>query len=261
MESHQYNEPVSKLLSCGPVAWHSEPFDYRELGVSQEDVPELIRMSTDEELDQADSESDEVWAPVHAWRALGQLRAAEAVPPLLEHLCRINEGDDWAGTELPDVFAMIGDAAIPGLKGYLADKQKSLQVRMVVTEALAKVGIKKPETRDACVAVLEKELARFSENDPELNGSLIWSLLDLHAVEALPTMEVAYQKGCVDLAVCGDFEDVEIALGVREKRSAPKPQLWEFAPPAGQATKKKVGRNEPCPCGSGKKYKKCCRNT
>jgi SWIM/SEC-C metal-binding protein len=28
----------------------------------------------------------------------------------------------------------------------------------------------------------------------------------------------------------------------------PKPQIVE----------KKVGRNEPCPCGSGKKYKKCC---
>ena len=23
-------------------------------------------------------------------------------------------------------------------------------------------------------------------------------------------------------------------------------------------TEKKVGRNDPCPCGSGKKYKKCC---
>ena len=23
-------------------------------------------------------------------------------------------------------------------------------------------------------------------------------------------------------------------------------------------TQKKVGRNDPCPCGSGKKYKKCC---
>ena len=22
--------------------------------------------------------------------------------------------------------------------------------------------------------------------------------------------------------------------------------------------KKKIGRNQPCPCGSGKKYKKCC---
>jgi len=26
----------------------------------------------------------------------------------------------------------------------------------------------------------------------------------------------------------------------------------------GATTNKKVGRNEPCPCGSGKKYKKCC---
>jgi hypothetical protein len=25
--------------------------------------------------------------------------------------------------------------------------------------------------------------------------------------------------------------------------------------------KKKIGRNEPCPCGSGKKYKKCCINS
>ena len=24
-------------------------------------------------------------------------------------------------------------------------------------------------------------------------------------------------------------------------------------------SKPKVGNNEPCPCGSGKKYKKCCR--
>jgi len=23
-------------------------------------------------------------------------------------------------------------------------------------------------------------------------------------------------------------------------------------------TQKKIGRNDPCPCGSGKKYKKCC---
>jgi preprotein translocase subunit SecA len=31
-----------------------------------------------------------------------------------------------------------------------------------------------------------------------------------------------------------------------------KPQPVVFSP------QKKVGRNDPCPCGSGKKYKKCC---
>jgi len=29
-------------------------------------------------------------------------------------------------------------------------------------------------------------------------------------------------------------------------------------PPKMVIAEKKVGRNEPCPCGSGKKYKKCC---
>ena len=30
------------------------------------------------------------------------------------------------------------------------------------------------------------------------------------------------------------------------------------SPPPAQRQEKKVGRNAPCPCGSGKKYKKCC---
>ena len=29
-------------------------------------------------------------------------------------------------------------------------------------------------------------------------------------------------------------------------------------PPKTRIAEKKVGRNEPCPCGSGKKYKICC---
>ncbi|MDX1778368.1 MAG: SEC-C metal-binding domain-containing protein, partial [Thermodesulfobacteriota bacterium] len=29
-------------------------------------------------------------------------------------------------------------------------------------------------------------------------------------------------------------------------------------PPQPKIAEKKIGRNDPCPCGSGKKYKKCC---
>lgn len=39
-----------------------------------------------------------------------------------------------------------------------------------------------------------------------------------------------------------DISDLELLL------NTPKPVKAE----------KKIGRNEPCPCGSGKKYKKCC---
>ncbi|MDZ7637918.1 MAG: SEC-C metal-binding domain-containing protein [Bryobacterales bacterium] len=30
------------------------------------------------------------------------------------------------------------------------------------------------------------------------------------------------------------------------------------APKSVKRAEPKVGRNDPCPCGSGKKYKKCC---
>ncbi len=47
-----------------------------------------------------------------------------------------------------------------------------------------------------------------------------------------------------------------MALG-RSRQPATKPgQLILPTPPK----RVKVGRNDPCPCGSGKKYKKCCLN-
>jgi uncharacterized protein YecA (UPF0149 family) len=45
-----------------------------------------------------------------------------------------------------------------------------------------------------------------------------------------------------------DFDDEEMPPLL------PMPGVLSPAP----VTHKKIGRNEPCPCGSGKKYKKCC---
>jgi len=44
----------------------------------------------------------------------------------------------------------------------------------------------------------------------------------------------------------------------REREATPSRSLRLAAAPAVAAPRAKVGRNEPCPCGSGKKYKKCC---
>ncbi|HEY8163723.1 MAG TPA: SEC-C metal-binding domain-containing protein [Methylocystis sp.] len=43
---------------------------------------------------------------------------------------------------------------------------------------------------------------------------------------------------------------------LNEARLADYAPVWSPASTQSQPTK--VGRNEPCPCGSGKKYKKCC---
>ena len=80
-----YQQPVDKLLTCGMNGWITPDKwpDYRKLGIGPEHIPDLIRMATDEELNEANEQNTEVWAPMHAWRALGQLRAVEAIEPLL----------------------------------------------------------------------------------------------------------------------------------------------------------------------------------
>ena len=64
----------------------------------------------------------------------------------------------------------------------------------------------------------------FDKNDPILNGLLISYLVDLKATESISSIQEAYEKKCVDFNVTGDFEDVEIILGLRGKRSSPRPE-------------------------------------
>ncbi len=45
---------------------------------------------------------------------------------------------------------------------------------------------------------------------------------------------------------------------VKERAPAREPAPPERKVPAAVSGKKKIGRNDPCPCGSGKKYKHCC---
>ena len=76
----------------------------------------------------------------------------------------------------------------------------------------------------------------------------------------------------IDYEAISTFYKLTIAHPLAEPEPAPQLQDVEFIhgeveAPAVEAKKKKpqpiraqpsVGRNEPCPCGSGKKYKKCC---
>jgi hypothetical protein len=48
------------------------------------------------------------------------------------------------------------------------------------------------------------------------------------------------------------------AVTVAERPLPPEPLLPTANAPVTNPSRAKVGRNEPCPCGSGKKYKRCC---
>src|SRR5262249_30831408 len=104
-----YPEPVARLLTLGdPGGLGGEWPDYLGFGLRAEHVPDLIRMATDPALNLGDPDSPEVWAPLHAWRVLGELKGVEGIGPLLALLENEDmEDDDWVREELPGVFGKM----------------------------------------------------------------------------------------------------------------------------------------------------------
>jgi preprotein translocase subunit SecA len=95
--------------------------------------------------------------------------------------------------------------------------------------------------------------------------------IDLEAQSLFPFMRAALAEGLIHPQYVGhsDFDAAAAAPPgerLREFREARAPIYdvsdaigwWGgFQPPEPRRVVK-VGRNDPCPCGSGKKYKKCC---
>lgn len=270
-----YQPPIDQLLHlgkpeiCAPDKWQN----YSDLGITEQHIKTLIEMLVDKNLNEADSESMEIWAPVHAWRALGQLKSVESIPNLLQQL---DPDDDWSHTEIPQILSMIGPPAIPALSDFLLDTSKDPFARASISNALGNIATTYPQSREVCVTAIGEQLKRFENETPSLNALLIWTLTDLKSHDYHDTIQQAFEANQVDETVCGDWEDVQITLGLLKERITPKRNyMREKYPEIGTlmdtldkqldlgplaAKPKKIGRNDPCPCGSGKKYKKCCLN-
>jgi hypothetical protein len=220
MKTEDLKPPLAELFKLGEASRSHDWPDYVSIGLGPEHVPDLIRLAVDSELNQAPRDSSEVWVPVHAWRALGQLCAAEAVEPLIQLLPLIDEKmDDWAGEELPRVFALIGAPAVAPLGRYLSDGSHPVGARIAASNGLSLIAARHPEAHSNCVSLLAAQLKKFQENDATLNGCIISDLVDLEAAEHAPLMEQAFAAGRVDLFVGGDWEDAQIELGLKRART------------------------------------------
>jgi hypothetical protein len=262
-----YTDPVRRLLSIGassandPAEWPDYAVTY---GLRSEHGAELIRLACDAALYGSDPDGTAVWAPIHAWRALGQLQAAASVPPLLTVLKSAGIDEDWTHSELPVVFGLIGSAAIAPVAAFISEQSHSTFPAATAIMSVKEIGRRHSKCRGECIGVLERTLERDGNTDPGLKGFAISALIDLEAVEAIEVIRRAFRRKSVDLSIVGDIEDVEIAMHLSARRTTPAPS-YHLLPVSGRPgadqdlpRRLKVGRNDPCPCGSGKKYKKCC---
>ncbi len=223
-----YAPPVDQLLSLGEETARQRPWpDYLALGLAREHVPELVRMLGDPALQEWDDTPRGFWPVVHAWRALGQLRAEAAVQPLARRLAEADPDDDWTMIDIPVVLGMIGPASLPAARSLAAREDVDPFVHHAALEILGSVARGWPEARDRAVEVLMAFLRRWPEQDPAFNAFAVSALADAGATEAVDLMAEAFAAGAVDFEMAGDWEDVQIEMGLLAERTTPRP---EFAP-------------------------------
>ncbi len=235
----------------------------------------------------------EWWGVVHAVYLLGAIGTSGAVLPLLRSLRFADAADcDWVTQDLPSIFGAVGLPAHDGLRRIATDETSGWFTRTLALEGLAAISLRHHELIDETLDLVRSVLADPGE-DRRLRQSAGLILLDFvrpqdreallsfaaeeRARKTTPpderlsqdAIEIAFRRGVRNAAPytrdwLSFYDPAEIAARQRrwaeeeqrETRTAEEEEAGGLVPFARMALT--VGKNDPCPCGSGKQYRKCC---
>lgn len=204
-----------------------------------------------------------------------QLAGAMKLEAAIPYLCGFLGADnDWLPEKAKEALVLIGTTSVVTTLTDLYFSAQEEYFRMYASDVFGR--IKLPVSEEALLTLLPKEqhltYATILANGLcELGSSKGFSL-----VQAM--VEGNYDRGYMDLtrsvyAYCvisntshpslskwkKELDEEEKRLARREKEMSGMASTLGFQrSPKPITNENKVGRNDPCPCGSGKKHKKCC---
>ena len=220
-------------------------------------IPELLRILNDDRLHVEDGPGAG-WPPIHAVDLLADLKATESIEPMLRLLCE-TDWDDIIHDRIVQRLAELGPGVVEPALAIL-ERGVHEDVHHAICCVLADVGVRDPRIYAQLCALFDEDevfgatcLSDYGDPAalPILEGAIEdfepdfdspYGLMSLN--ELIDSYERLGGKVSAELArhlasVRAEFESY--GARVTPVKAAPKP-----------------GRNDPCPCGSGKKYKRCC---
>ncbi len=281
----RYSGNVAKLLTLGRAALNPRgAFSYRnDVGIEESDAEQLLQLAADNDIYHyvygkvSDEEAKEFYGVIHAWKALSELAVPEAKTLFQKLMMEVKEDlfDDWILVEFRGLMVPYRSGMFAESVAIIEDESINEWIRLEYLELVRDMLAHGEVT----VAKANKLLAKIfaTSQSPVINAFAIGICTDHQLTEHYDAIATCYENDLVDIEHLGDLEDVEMEFGMRTERETEK-ELTEMqkmfqnvelgkdsvlkidrhvtAPLVNN--EEKVGRNDPCPCGSGKKYKKCC---
>jgi hypothetical protein len=247
-------EPAELLARLRATSSEVIPSDLREAIVAQgaAAVPGLIAILEDYDLAMADSAAGG-WPPVHAVDLLVDLRAESAIGPMLGVL-RQGDLDEILSSRVAVRLPNLGAAALEPLLAELGSTTDADR-RLALCEMLSLLGVRDERVWNAISADFDAA--------PVARAGFLARYGDLRGAPLIE--EAIYRSEPVDRSALYDLNDL---IEMYSLLAGPLPaRIVEHVegvlallnvPEEAPIIASKVGRNDPCPCGSGKKYKRCC---
>jgi hypothetical protein len=149
---------------------------------------------------------------------------------------------------VPDGIYRYSSGALRLLTGPDVSVQKLRVVEAILREARGKTSTKAELLKK--IEAASPHTASALETVPDQNGSLAWLAVVIALISLAIQIHSTYFKS----------DDSELQkMFMQQLLKEAQPQQQTLQPPLEK--KPKPGRNKPCPCGSGRKYKKCCLHT
>ncbi|SFV55469.1 hypothetical protein MNB_SV-9-1605 [hydrothermal vent metagenome] len=228
------NPNVEKLLELGKESLFE--VDYKELGLLYSDKEDLLSVIFDDNLHFSNKNRNYPYAPIHAIYALGKLEIEETFDEVSKLINRYD--DDYLANAIVDYAK---DLNCLNKINFIPSFYKALNREVKKEEVIEKT----PEP------VVEKEEVVEKAPEPVVAKEEV--------VEKAPEPIIKKEE---EVIVIETDELIKEAINEMHDKDDNKPAVKKGRAPVKEPVKHiKVGRNEPCPCGSGKKYKKCCLNS
>jgi len=230
------------------------------------------------------------WTPIHAIHILALIKSKDALSLLLDTMrYRGDDLDIWLTENVAGLLIAFGEDAIEPLKEFTRDETLEAFARATATTALVLLSRNRPSQKNEVMQHLIKLLNTTS--DIKFASMVIQDLALFHDMSVMPEIHRGFEEGRI-VEIFMSEENLEKRIKGKDDENKIKKHtqdplnhfsrehierlhtiqlseaeedfswLGEDDPESELddeiIRKEKIGRNEPCPCGSGKKYKKCC---
>lgn len=198
-----YSPEVNKMLVSAPIPDNASYTSY--FGFTQTHLPELQAILKDEAV------SDEIIREHVVW-AISEFKDVDT---LIEFAKKAYTREPVI-RETRIALTAIGEPAIEPLANALEETAHNDYIGEVFANALIDVAYNDAEITKRIEPVLVKQLEKAETNGAGVNGVIIVHFKLHKLTQYLPLIEAAYNLNNVDQIYAGSWDDVQIAMGVKE---------------------------------------------